>query len=162
MRALVVFDSFFGNTEIVARAVAEALAERAGDPDAARALRVAEFEDAHLEGVTLLVAGSPTRAFRPSPLTQAWLAKLAPGRLDGVGVAAFDTRIDPEATGNAFLKLMVRWFGYAAAPIAKRLTRAGGPPAAPAGGGGGGGAAGRRGAGATDRGRAWARSLTAP
>lgn len=162
MRALVVFDSFFGNTEIVARAVAESLAERAGDPDAARALRVAEFEDAHLEGVTLLVAGSPTRAFRPSPLTQAWLAKLAPGRLDGVGVAAFDTRIDPEATGNAFLKLMVRWFGYAAAPIAKRLTRAGGQLAGPAQGFVVEGTEGPLRAGETDRARAWARSLAAP
>lgn len=159
MRALVVFDSFFGNTEIVARAVAEALVERAGNPDAVRALRVAEVENAHLEGVTLLVVGSPTRAFRASPLTQAWLGKLAPGRLANVRVAAFDTRIDPEATGNAFLKLMVRWFGYAAAPIQKRLARVGGRVAGPAQGFVVEGTEGPLREGETDRARAWARAL---
>lgn len=130
MAALVVFESFFGNTEMVARAIAEAL----GAPHAARARRVDALEPGDLDGVDLLVVGSATRAFRPSPGTQAWLSKLAPGRLEGIRVAAFDTRMDVTKVGNPFLSFLARLFGYAAEPIAKALARAGGVPVgAPAG-----------------------------
>lgn len=155
MNALVVFESFFGNTEVVARAVAEAL--EAGGP--ARALRVSELEKHHLDGVDLLVVGSATRAFRPSPGTQAWLRTLAPGRLGGVRVAAFDTRVDVAQVGNRFLTFMVRLFGYAAEPIEKALVRAGGEVAGPAAGFVVEDKEGPLREGETDRARAWARGL---
>jgi flavodoxin len=155
--ALVVFESFFGNTEMVARAVAEAL----GAPDAARARRVDALEPSELASAELLVVGSATRAFRPSPATQAWLRGLAPGRLDGVRVAAFDTRMDVSKVGNPLLTFLAKRFGYAAEPIAKALVRAGGTPAgAPAGFV----VEAKEGPlrdGETDRARAWARSLVA-
>jgi flavodoxin I len=155
MTSLVVFESFFGNTEVVARAVAEAL-EAGGE---ARALRVSELEKHHLDGVQLLVVGSATRAFRPSPGTQAWLRTLAPGKLDGVRVAAFDTRVDVAQVGNRFLTFMVRLFGYAAAPIEKALVRAGGEVAGPAAGFIVEDKEGPLREGETDRARAWARGL---
>jgi flavodoxin len=153
--SLVVFESFFGNTEVVARAVAEAL-EAGGE---ARALRVSELEKHHLDGVQLLVVGSATRAFRPSPGTQAWLKTLPPGRLDGVRVAAFDTRVDVAKVGNRFLTFMVRLFGYAAEPIEKALLRAGGEKAGPAAGFVVEDKEGPLREGETDRARAWARGL---
>jgi flavodoxin len=153
--SLVVFESFFGNTEVVARAVAEAL-EAGGE---ARALRVSELEKHHLDGVQLLVVGSATRAFRPSPGTQAWLRTLPPGRLDGVRVAAFDTRVDVAKVGNRFLTFMVRLFGYAAEPIEKALLRAGGEKAGPAAGFVVEDKEGPLREGETDRARAWARGL---
>ena len=155
MPALVVFESFFGNTEMIARAIADEL----GAPVTARALRVGELEPHHLQDVDLLVVGSATRAFRPSPGTQAWLGKLAPGSLAGVRVAAFDTRVDVAQVGNRFLTLMVRWFGYAAEPIEKALRRAGGEPAAPPAGFIVEDKEGPLREGETDRARAWARSL---
>jgi flavodoxin I len=155
MTSLVVFESFFGNTEVVARAIAEAL-EAGGE---ARALRVSELEKHHLDGVQLLVVGSATRAFRPSPGTQAWLRTLAPGKLDGVRVAAFDTRVDVAQVGNRFLTFMVRLFGYAAAPIEKALVRAGGEVAGPAAGFIVEDKEGPLREGETDRARAWARGL---
>jgi flavodoxin I len=155
MTSLVVFESFFGNTEVVARAVAEAL-EAGGE---ARALRVSELEKHHLDGVQLLVVGSATRAFRPSPATQAWLKTLPPGKLDGVRVAAFDTRVDVAQVGNRFLTFMVRLFGYAAAPIEKALVRAGGEVAGPAAGFIVEDKEGPLREGETDRARAWARGL---
>jgi len=155
MNSLVVFESFFGNTEVVARAIAEALA--AGGE--ARALRVAELEKHHLDGVQLLLVGSATRGFRPSPGTQAWLRTLGPGRLAGVRVAAFDTRVDVKQIDNRFLSFMVRLFGYAAEPIEKALVRAGGEVAGPAAGFIVEDKEGPLREGETDRARAWARGL---
>jgi hypothetical protein len=44
-------------------------------------------------------------------------------------VAAFDTRFPPEQIDEVgILAFFVRLFGYAAEPIEKRLTRAGGEP----------------------------------
>ena len=155
MPALVVFESFFGNTEMIARAIAEAL----GAPHAARARRVDELEPGDLEGVDLLVVGSATRAFRPCPATQAWLAKLAPGRLEGVRVAAFDTRMDVAKVGNPLLAFLARVFGYAAEPIAKALARAGGVAAGAPAGFVVEAKEGPLREGETDRARAWARGL---
>ncbi|MFN2321828.1 MAG: flavodoxin family protein [Trueperaceae bacterium] len=155
MAALVVFESFFGNTEMVARAIAEAL----GAPHAARARRVDELEPGDLTDVDLLVVGSATRAFGPSPGTQAWLKGLALGRLEGVRVAAFDTRMDMATVGNPFLRFLAKRFGYAAEKVAKGLERAGGvPTGAPAGFV----VEDKQGPlreGETDRARAWAREL---
>ncbi len=155
MPTLVVFESFFGNTEMVARAIAEAL----GAPHTARARRVEELEPSDLDGVDLLVVGSATRAFRPSPGTQAWLSKLPPGRLDGVRVAAFDTRMDVVQVGNPILTFLSKRLGYAAESIAKALARAGGVPVGTPAGFVVAGKEGPLREGETDRARAWARAL---
>ena len=155
MPALVVFESFFGNTEMVARAIAEAL----GAPTAARARRVDALEPGDLANVDLLVVGSATRAFGPSPATQAWLKGLPPGRLEGVRVAAFDTRVDVAQVGNPFLTFLVRRLGYAAEKVARALERAGGVPAGAPAGFVVEGKEGPLREGETDRARAWARTL---
>lgn len=104
MRALVVYESMWGNTERIARAVAEGI----GD---AQTLEVNAVSSAHLEGLDLLVVGGPTHAFsmtRPSTRHDAvargaavgsedrgireWLAELPEDLV--VPVATFDTRID--------------------------------------------------------------------
>ena len=153
MASLVVFDSTYGNTEIVARAISQALA--AHGP--VRTLRVNQVESGHLDGVTLVVVGSPTHAFRPSPGTQAWLANLPAGRLEGVRVAAFDTRVD--VGGKPLPSVMARWFGFAAPAIEKRLLRLGGNLAGPAEGFVVATKLGPLQDGETDRARAWARTL---
>jgi flavodoxin I len=155
MKSLVVFDSLFGNTETVARAVAEALSAY-GE---ARAVRVAEIEPWHMQEVELLVVGSPTQKFRPSAATQAWLRRLPPGALDGVRVAAFDTRIDVASVGNRLLSTLVGWFGYAAEPIEKQLLRVGGAGAGPPAGFIVEDKQGPLRPGESDRARAWARQL---
>lgn len=48
------------------------------------------------------------------------------GTLNGVKVAAFDTRIRPEDSTHRFLNVMMKIFGWAAKPIAKQLTKKGG------------------------------------
>ncbi len=122
MKSLVVYDSVFGNTEKVAQAMATAIGGQAIKIDALGA-------DA-LEGVALLLVGSPTRAFRPTPAISTWLKGLPAGKLAGVRAAAFDTRISVEDANSAILRVMVKLFGWAAKPIAKGLAKAGGQLAA--------------------------------
>jgi flavodoxin len=122
MKALVVYDSVFGNTEKVAQAMGDALGSQAE----VQALRVGDVEAEHLSGLDALVVGSPTRAFSPTPAIKAWLRSLPSGSLEGVKVAAFDTRFPVEDVDVAILKFLVKIFGYAAKPIADRLGKKGG------------------------------------
>jgi flavodoxin len=127
MKALVVYDSVFGNTEEVAQAMAGALGSQAD----AQALRVGDVRSEHLSGLDALIVGSPTRAFSPTPAIKAWLRGLPANRLQGVKVAAFDTRVSVEEANSAILTFMVRIFGYAAEPIGNKLARKGGSTAIP-------------------------------
>jgi flavodoxin I len=131
MKVLVIYDSYFGNTRQVAETVAGALCE-AYPLAAVDVVRAQDATAEHLRGVDLLVVGSPTRAFRPSPGISAFLKQLSPTQLKGVKAAAFDTRINPADTKSAFLKLMVSLFGYAAPIIEKQLARKGVELAGPA------------------------------
>ena len=124
MKALVVYDSVFGNTAQVARAMAAAL-------EGAAAKQVGEVTAEDLAGLDVLLVGSPTRAFRATPAMSAWLKGLSAGRLVGVQVAAFDTRADVEQIKNRFLSFMVKLFGYAAPRLSKGLVRKGGALALP-------------------------------
>lgn len=126
MKTLIVYDSIFGNTEKVAQAMAEALAEQG----AVTLRRVANVQPGDLADLGLLVVGSPTRAFRPTPATVAWLKALPAGALRGARVAAFDTRMNVEQA-PAILRFMAGLFGFAAKPISARLQKAGGALACP-------------------------------
>ena len=55
-----------------------------------------------------------------------FLKKIESGKLEGVKVAAFDTRVAVEDTNVKILKGMIKLFGYAAEPIAKLLAQKGG------------------------------------
>jgi flavodoxin len=116
MKALVVYDSVYGNTEKIARAIGEAIAP-SGE---VKVLRVGEANPSELTSVDLLIVGSPTHAGRPVPAVQDFLNKMAQASLKGINVAAFDTR----ATSK-FAKI----FGNAAGRIARHLTKKGGVPA---------------------------------
>jgi flavodoxin len=89
MKALVVYDSVYGNTEKIARAIGDALKPQAD----VRTLRIGEAKPEHMAGLGLLVVGSPTQGSMTSPAMKAWLKALASSSLRGVKVAAFDTRM---------------------------------------------------------------------
>lgn len=126
MKTLIIYDSVFGNTEQVAQAMGEALAPQ-GD---VHVLRVGDVKPEQLTGLDLLVVGSPTRAFSPTPATSRLLRSIPKHGLKGVRVAAFDTRISLEDVDSPILPPMVKIFGYAAKPIADRLQKKGGRLAA--------------------------------
>jgi flavodoxin len=127
MKALIIYDSMFGNTEQVAQVMATALADKAE----VAARRVGDVQPAALTGLDLLIVDSPTQGFQPLPAIKKLLDSLPTQGLKGVKVAAFDTRIAVEEGGNWFLTLMVNFFGYAAKPIANRLQKKGGALIAP-------------------------------
>ena len=120
MNILVVYDSYFGNTEKIAQEVGRSF----GDDVPVK--RPADVDMASLPSLDLLIVGAPTRAFRPSDAIKTFLKELPNDSLKNVKVAAFDTRIDPKDIGNPILKFMANIFGYAAEPIAKGLVKKGG------------------------------------
>jgi hypothetical protein len=109
MKAVVVYESLWGNTAAVARAIAEGLGP------GAIALSTAEASAEAVAGVDLIIAGAPVLGFRlptdairaqierdrksptPPDLTQptmrSWLAGLPPDGVQGGCSAAFETRI---------------------------------------------------------------------
>lgn len=123
MKALVVYDSVYGNTEKVAQAMAAALE--------CEARRVAAVTPEQLAGLDVLVVGSPTQAFQPLKPVKAFLKTIPAGKLNGIKVAAFDTRMDVKQVNNAVLTFFARLFGYAAEPIGKQLVKKGGTEAVP-------------------------------
>ncbi len=116
MNALVIYDSVFGNTERIARAIAAALGEGTA------AQNVSAVTSTDLTSIDILFVGSPTRSFKPTPAITAFLASLPADALKGVRAAAFDTRIPLESIKNPVFRLVVKAGGYADHTIAKALA----------------------------------------
>ncbi len=131
MKPVVVYESLWGNTAAVARAIAQGLGPEA------RALSTAEADTAALAGAGLIVAGAPVLGFKlptekmresvrrapgkapappdlSHPAMRSWLEVLPPGT---GRAAAFDTQVRGP-------------FGSAAPEIAAALERAGYAPLA--------------------------------
>jgi len=112
VKALVVYDSTFGNTEQIAKAIAAGM----GPEVDARAIRASLADPGAAAGVDLLVVGSPTNGGRPTKPVAEFIKRL-PSLGAGTRIAAFDTRV-PQ-----------RWaaiFGYAGPRIASSLQAKGG------------------------------------
>jgi flavodoxin len=128
MKAIVVYDSEFGNTEIVARAIGEVL-ESEG---AVEVRRVSDVQPEEFERLDVLVVGSPTQQFNPTKATSSFLKGIPKNGFSGTRVAAFDTRLTvEEIEKTAILAFFVRIFGYAAKPIGDALKKKGGELAIP-------------------------------
>lgn len=93
MTALVIYDSNYGNTRLVAEAIAETLK--------GNAISVKDVSLADLDNRDLLVVGSPINAWRPTPFIQSFLENIPEGKLKGMRAAAFDTRVKSFLSGNA-------------------------------------------------------------
>lgn len=105
MKALVIFDSNFGNTQKIAEVIAKEFETQA--------VPVSKVSIDELRSLNLVIAGSPINGWRPSERMGKFLANLNSGQLKGVKAAAFDTRV----------KLFIH--GDAAKKISKSLENAG-------------------------------------
>ena len=110
MKALIVYDSVYSNTEKIARAIEEGLVGEV------KVLRAGEADASKPEAFDLIIVGSPVHGGRPTPAIQSFIDGAGPA-LKGKKVAAFDTRVD-----NWFARI----FGYAAVRIADSLKGHGG------------------------------------
>lgn len=122
MKALVIYDSVFGNTEKVAQAMTVALESR-GE---VVALRPKEVKLDQLIGIDLLIVGSPTRGFRPTEDLAGLLNQIPTQGLKGVKVAVFDTRFKEDEIESKLTRFVVKTGGYAAPRMAKQLQKCGG------------------------------------
>lgn len=111
MNTLVIYDSKFGNTKIIAEVIARAL------PEKVTLLRPEQVVISELGRNDLLIIGAPTHGGHPSTPVEKMLKKINPSALDSLKVAAFDTRIPSK---------LARIFGFAAPRIAKVLEKMGG------------------------------------
>jgi flavodoxin I len=118
MKALIVYDSVYGNTERIARAIAEAITPS----NEVKVLRAGEANPSELASVDLLIVGSPTHGGRATPAIQGLLNEVPKLSLQGIDAAAFDTRRSTK---------LVAVFGYAAERIARNLETKGVSPIAP-------------------------------
>ena len=133
MKAMVVYESEFGNTQQIAQAIAGAMRQTLGDGGEVRVVHVREVRPEQLDALDLLVVGCPTQKFSPMPATKRFLKSIPKRSLEDVKVAAFDTRITEEefASHGVVVAKLAAVFGYAAEPIAKRLQKKGGELAMP-------------------------------
>ena len=125
MKVVVVYESFWGNTAAIARAIAEGFG-----PEAC-ALSTAEAVPAALAGVDLIVAGSPVLGFQlPSEGMRANMATTfgAPRPADLSG-PSMRTWLEELATGHgrfAAFETAFRWSpGGATSAVSRGLERAG-------------------------------------
>jgi len=116
MKALVVYDSVYGNTEKIAKTIGGAIAGEV------KVLRPGEVNPSDLGSIDLLVVGSPTQGGKATPAIKEFLSKIAANALKNVSVASFDTRYGTR---------LVRLFGYADGRIADILKEKGGRLAVP-------------------------------
>lgn len=119
MNILIVYDSLFGNTEIIAKQIAKGFANQQ-----VRLLAAKDATAKDLEAVDLLIAGSPTHGGKPSQGMKDFFTRLPGGILKNIKAAAFDTGI-PAAGQKTFLRLVINVLGYAAKHIAKALKKSG-------------------------------------
>jgi len=129
MRAVVVYESLWGNTAAIARAIAE------GIGPTAQALSTAEASVAAVADVDLIVAGAPvlgfrlpTDAMRQSVLTSERNAPLAPDLSHPSMRSWLETLPGGQGRSAAF-ETQIWWSpGGATGAIADKLAQAGYPP----------------------------------
>ena len=110
MKALVIYDSLYGNTEKIAKAIGGAIKGEV------KVLPVAEANATELKSLDLLIIGSPTQGGNATKAMQAFMGNIPETALNGVKMATFDTRY---ASGWAKI------FGFAASRMAKYLKTRG-------------------------------------
>jgi flavodoxin I len=111
MKTLVVYDSVYGNTEIIARAIGAAI------PGEVEVLHVGQVTTGDLEIVDLLVIGSPTHGAMPTEAAQGLVDRIGAPARDGARAATFDTRLT--------WRFLERWGGFAAPKMADALAEKG-------------------------------------
>jgi flavodoxin len=114
VKAMVVYDSQYGNTAKIAQAIGGAIGSRV--------VLVGDVSPLDLKELDLLIVGSPTHGGWYTPGIKGFLEALPP--LEGFRVVAFDTR-----TASIWNRLLP--FGYAAPRIARKLEGNGGTLLAP-------------------------------
>jgi flavodoxin len=106
VKVLVVYDSKWGNKELIANAVAAAIGKNA------KAIKIDDLEIIKKETMDLLIIGSPVIGGKPTKLMQEYIKGIPQTVTKKVRVATFDTRMTMK---------FAQKFGFAAVRIANEL-----------------------------------------
>jgi flavorubredoxin len=101
-KAIVIYDTEFGNTEKVAKALASGMQEQRVQVDTINAQKV---EINKLKEYDLLAIGGPTHKLGISEPMKAFLGKLKSAEVKGKKAFAFDTRVKIRVAGSAAKKI---------------------------------------------------------
>lgn len=97
-RAVVIYDTKFGNTAKVARALAEGMKLHGANVDC---LKIDEVDISKLGDYDLLAIGGPTHAFGLSRPMKDFLKRLENVNISGKKAFAFDTKLKSRLAGSA-------------------------------------------------------------
>jgi flavodoxin len=111
MKTVVIYDSVFGNTEQVAKRIADVI------PGTVKVVKVGGASLLDLGTADLVVVGSPTVGGRATRPMQEFVESIPKSVAEKVHLAAFDTRISMK---------FAQMFGYAATRMADALAQKGG------------------------------------
>jgi flavodoxin len=100
MKAIVIYDTRFGNTEKVAKSLEIGLKEAAGI-QAAICMNARDVSVDSLIEYDLICIGAPTEGFTASRSIKEFLARLKAVKLAGKYGFAFDTKLDSRLSGSA-------------------------------------------------------------
>jgi len=117
MKVLIVYDTFYGNTQKVAEMVKDALAGHE-----VNLIKIDVLTQEKIDETEMIVFGTPTRAFNMTKKVRRALKKY---KYQDKLFWAFDTRANVEDLDNKFLLKMINRFGYAAEKIEKMLLKKG-------------------------------------
>jgi flavorubredoxin len=98
MKAIILFDTLFGNTEKIARSLASGLQEAGVQADCVN-IRAARIDE--LAEYDLLALGAPTQYLTASKPLKEFLERLKGLDLKGRRAFAFDTKLDSRLSGSA-------------------------------------------------------------
>ena len=116
MRSLVIYDSFFGNTQKISLEIGRGLGELTD------VVNVRDFKKSLLEDIEQIVIGSPTRAFRPTSKIVSLLKRISKSNKN-LNVAIFDTRMHIKDTDPWILRKLEKKFGYAVDTMQKIVEK---------------------------------------
>ena len=117
MKIAVIFDSKFGNTQLLAEKIGSDLKKQN-----ARVFHLADVEEDTLKTTDLIFLGTPTHGGQATPNMNVFISKLV-GKNNTWKIACFDTRFSPKNVGFG-LKLLMTVIGYASPKMSKALAKA--------------------------------------
>lgn len=113
MKSLVIYDSTFGNTKIIAETISQNLGNDS------LVLSISEINEINYQDFDLIIVGSPIIGWRPTIKMQEFLSKLQPNSLKGISATSFDTRVKLFIHGDAANKIATKLTHLGASIITK-------------------------------------------
>ena len=121
MNVLVIYDTFFGNTETIAKQIGIGMQGSAF----VQVVKVNNVTPNQIQDADYLVIGSPTRGFRATEGINNLITELTAEKLDGKQITTFDTRMDLIDIKSSISRFIVKKGGFAANKLAKELKKKG-------------------------------------